>query len=153
MVAALSLNPPIRGRKRRGQIAVLEELRDTSPKFDRMMMLRYPAKFVIYCGLFYLMVISPVMEWGVVWFAIIAGVGFTLVEELLWRFVMVPLMEREVNKLSSERKGEYEAILPAARTTVRSGTSCVSEHSVRDASDQGSDRPYEGPSVGIFRSD
>jgi hypothetical protein len=71
MVAALSLNPPIRDRNQREQMAVLKELRDTSPKFDQMMILRYPAKFVIYCGLFHLMVISPVMEWGG-WFAIIA---------------------------------------------------------------------------------
>ena len=84
---------------------MLTELRDHCPKFDRMLMLQYPARFVIYCGLFYLMVSSPVMEWGVVWFGIIAGIGFTLVEELLWRFVMVPLMEREMKKFAAGRGG------------------------------------------------
>ncbi|MBX3739787.1 MAG: hypothetical protein KF712_02260 [Akkermansiaceae bacterium] len=105
MSSSVYQTEPIRSRKRREQIAVLTELRDASPKFDRTMMLQHPAKFVIYFGFFYLMVISPVMEWGVVWFAIIGGIGFTLVDELLWRLVMVPLMEREVRKLSAQQGG------------------------------------------------
>ncbi|RYD35796.1 MAG: hypothetical protein EOP87_06705 [Verrucomicrobiaceae bacterium] len=100
MAAVISPNPPIRTRKRSEQITLEQQLRESSAKFNRILMLRFPARFVIYYGLFHLMMISPIQEWRVVWFAIIAGIGFTLLEELIWRSVMVPLMEREMRKLS-----------------------------------------------------
>jgi len=102
--------PPIRERSSRDQYVALRELRESSVALKRIRMLQMPARFILYFGMFYYVAMPMMGRLGIFWFVIIVVGTMWLIDELFWRLVMVPLMDKELARLHAEGKlGYYRA--------------------------------------------
>lgn len=84
-------------------------MRQSSGRISRI----WTAQYFIRFGLFFLLfwcghdLLQP--RFGTFWFIVIAVGIIMLLEELLWRFQMVPAMDRELERLTSRREDDaYE---------------------------------------------
>ena len=99
----------IRNRSRRLQYLALRELRQASGRMRRKEGLQRLMIFVLYFPLFFFgmeMLKPRTGLWGTI--AILTA-AMLLIQELLWRFYMVPTMERELERLTTLREDNHEA--------------------------------------------
>lgn len=98
MSGKLCPTPPIRSRSRRQQELALWDLKAVSPTLRHVQWLLVPVKLLIFFAILYF-ALPPVNarmgSWGGVGLCVVT---MLLVQEVFWRRVTVPLMEKELQR-------------------------------------------------------